>query len=110
MRYPNWLEMRTQKLKDLVTLQDAEEDTDHLLPHHNERKDARIDSNSQQNSHGSLFTRVVINLLVVLIALAAMILLLLFQIYMQDSNCYGKFEKGFDTDLGKSWLFHVQVV
>ncbi|KAJ6142743.1 hypothetical protein N7471_002196 [Penicillium samsonianum] len=99
MRYPNWLEMRTQKLKDLVTLQDAEEDTDHLLPHHNERKDARIDSNSQQNSHGSLFTRVVINLLVVLIALAAMILLLLFQIYMQDSNCYGKFEKGFDTDL-----------
>ncbi|KAJ5360007.1 hypothetical protein N7517_009198 [Penicillium concentricum] len=99
MPYPKWLEMRTQKSKDFVTLEDAEKDRDHLLPHHNERNDSGSDLNSRQNQNGSLFTRVVINLLVVLIALAVMIILLLLQIFMQDSKCYGKFENGFDTDL-----------
>ncbi|KAJ5589370.1 hypothetical protein N7537_012048 [Penicillium hordei] len=99
MRYPEWLEIRTPKLNDSLNSEDAEEDIDHLLPHHNKRNDNGIDFNSQQKPYGLLFTRVVVNLLVVLIALAVMIIFLLFQIYMQDSKCYGKFENGFDTDL-----------
>lgn len=109
MRYPQWFDMRTQKIKGSLTSEGTEEDTDHLLPHHNKDKENEIDFNSQEKPHDSLFTRVVVNLLVVLVALAVMIIFLLFQIYMQDSKCYGKFENGFDTDLGKLRLFNVQV-
>lgn len=109
MRYPQWLDMRTQKIKGSLTSEATEEGTDHLLPHHNKDKENGIDFNSQEKPHDSLFTRVVVNLLVVLVALAVMIIFLLFQIYMQDSKCYGKFENGFDTDLGKLRLFNVQV-
>lgn len=99
MSMPKWVQRLSEKFAEHDTTERTDGDTEHLLYDSAGKDDSRLISESGKSHYGSRFAKIAINLLIVLIALALMIVFLLYEVYMEDSKCYGAFEKGFDTDL-----------